>query len=82
MRKALCLIVVLLAVTGAVGVAQQPDRAQVVPGRYIVVFKDAVADVPGLLTDWRRPTAARRASSTSMRSRGLQPNCPSKPSRR
>ena len=48
MRKAVCLLVALLGVTGAVGVAQQPDRAQAVPGQYIVVFKDIVADVPGL----------------------------------
>ena len=48
MKKALCLIVVLLAMTGGVTVAQQPERPQVVPGHYIVVFADTVADVPGL----------------------------------
>ena len=48
MKKALCLTVVLLAMTGAVTVAQQPDRTPAVPGQYIVVFRDAVTDVPGL----------------------------------
>ena len=48
MKKALCLVVVLLAMTGGVTVAQQPERPQVVPGHYIVVFADTVADVPGL----------------------------------
>lgn len=48
MRKALCLFGVLLAVTGGVTVAQQPDRPGTIPGHYIVVFEDTVADVPGL----------------------------------
>ena len=48
MKKALCLTLFLLAMTGAVTVAQQPDRAQTVPGQYIVVFRDSVDDVPGL----------------------------------
>ena len=48
MKKALGLTLVLLTMTGAVTVAQQPDRALTVPGQYIVVFRDSVADVPGL----------------------------------
>ena len=48
MKKAVFGTVVLLALAGALATGQQPDRAGTVPGQYIVVFKDSVADTPGL----------------------------------
>ena len=48
MKKALCLVAVLLVMNGALTTGQQADRARTVPGHYIVVFRDTVADVPGL----------------------------------
>jgi subtilisin family serine protease len=48
MKKALCLIAVFLVLAGALTTGQQAERARTVPGQYIVVFRDTVADVPGL----------------------------------
>lgn len=48
MKKALCLGLVLLATSVSFAAAQQAEQAQKVRDQYIVVFKDAVRDVPGL----------------------------------
>jgi len=46
MNKALCLTVVVLAMAGVPAAGQQGDQSRAVPGQYIVVFKDTVANVP------------------------------------
>jgi subtilisin family serine protease len=48
MKKALYLTAVFLVMSGALTTGQQAGQAQVIPGQYIVVFKDSVTDVPGL----------------------------------
>lgn len=48
MKKALWAILVLLAVSGVSLTGPQEDPGTTIPGKYIVVFKDTVADAPGL----------------------------------
>ena len=54
MKKATWLIAVFLAAASAFVAGQQPDRPSTVPGRYIVVFKDTVVDVPDLAAQLAR----------------------------
>ncbi|HSK07994.1 MAG TPA: S8 family peptidase, partial [Vicinamibacterales bacterium] len=54
MKKALPLTVVFLVMAAAMAAAQPPDRAPAVRDQYIVVFKDTVADVPGLAYELAR----------------------------
>jgi subtilisin family serine protease len=48
MKKVAILCAVVLAMAGAVATGQQDRPGAGAPGRYIVVFKDTVQDVPGL----------------------------------
>ena len=77
MKKTLVLSGIFLVMAGALTTGQQTERSSVIPGQYIVVFKDAVPDAPGSPLRLRRTPVgfARR------RRAGRRPSSPQRPPR-